>query len=129
MPEVTATGDPYNYIGHSLWSADPLLQVDMDEFRVYKGPLSAGQIAADHALGPNQMIGSNLNVSLNVRTSGNNIILSWPTTSALVNVMSSTSLNAGATWTAVTGPVVINGSNYEMTVPAGGVGTFFRLQK
>lgn len=129
MPEVTATGDPYNYIGHSLYSADPLLQVDMDEFRVYSGPLSPGQIAADHALGPNQLIGSNLNVSLTSRMSGNNIILSWPTNSALVNVMSSTSLGANATWTAVTGPLVINGPNYEMTVPASGAGTFFRLQK
>jgi len=29
----------------------------------------------------------------------------------------------------VTGSLVVNGPNYEMTVPAAGAGTFFRLQK
>ncbi|HWC58323.1 MAG TPA: hypothetical protein VHC44_01420 [Verrucomicrobiae bacterium] len=129
MPEVTATGDPNNYIGRSLWSADPLLALTMDEFRIYKGPMSPGQIAADHALGPNQLIGSNLNVSLSTKISGNNLVLTWPTNSALVNVMWSSSLNANATWAPVTGSLVINGPNYEMTLPASGASAFYRLQK
>ena len=47
MSEVTATGDPYNYLGQSLWSADPYLPAYINEFRIYSGPLSAAQISAD----------------------------------------------------------------------------------
>ena len=55
MADAMATGDPLNYVGHSLYSADPYLALNMDEFRIYSGPLTAGQIKADAALGPNQL--------------------------------------------------------------------------
>ncbi len=37
---ATLGADPLNYLGLSLYSADPLLNASIDEFRIYNGPLS-----------------------------------------------------------------------------------------
>jgi hypothetical protein len=41
LTEAMSTGNPLNYIGRSLWVADPPIALTMDEFRIYDGPLSA----------------------------------------------------------------------------------------
>jgi hypothetical protein len=122
--------DPINYLGASLYGSDPLLKASINEFRIYKGPLTVGQIQADHALGPDQLIGSSTTVSLSAASaSGGHVMLKWPTTSALVNLMSSPTLGAGATWTPVSnGVLTASGGNYQMTVPVSDT-LFFRLQK
>jgi hypothetical protein len=130
LTDALSTGDPANYIGHSLWSADPYMQANIDEFRIYSGPLTAGEIAADHALGPNALIGTTTSVALTAKPSGGNVILSWPTTSALVNVMSSPTLGSGATWSPVnSSSVTILSGNYNLSVPATDATRYFRLQK
>jgi hypothetical protein len=120
--------DPTNYIGQSLYTGDPGLLANIDEFRIYKGPLTAGQVAADKALGPNQIMGTSTNVSLHATFSGGNMMLSWPTTSALVDLMSSPVLGPGAVWTPVnTSSLTVVGGNYQLAVPATGA-RFYRLQ-
>ena len=126
--DAMSTGDPYNLIGHSLYSADPYLPVTMDEFLIYQGPKTVGQIEADAALGPNQLIGVSTTVSLSAKRSGKNLLLQWPTSSALVNLMSSPSLGASANWTPVVGPPTTAGGNYQATVTPSGTTQFFRLQ-
>jgi hypothetical protein len=130
---ATLGDDPINYLGESLYSSDPFLVGSIDEFRIYNGALTAGQILADYALGPNQLIGTSQNVSLSVKVSGDPaLVLSWPTSSALVAVMSTPTLGAGASWTAVTGyPLVVANGKYQMTIPAAAVSgqRFFRLQQ
>jgi hypothetical protein len=126
----TLGADPINYLGLSLYAADPFLNASIDEFRIYNGALSAPQIAADYALGPNQIIGTSTNVSLTVSNAGGgNLLIKWPTTSALVNLSSSPTLGPGATWTTVSGTLTVSGANYQMTVPASGSAQFFRLQQ
>jgi hypothetical protein len=126
----TLGADTNNYIGQSLYAADPGLLANIDEFRIYNTALTPGQIAADHALGANQMIGTSTSVSLTASLVSTNIVLKWPTTSALVTVQTSSSLGAGAVWTPVTSPLATDGSgNYQMTVPASGTAQFFRLQQ
>jgi hypothetical protein len=130
MAEVTTTGDPFNLIGRSLYSADPYLPASIDEFRIYKGPLTAGQIKAGALLGPNQLIGTSTTVSLSATLSGGNIVIRWPTNSALVTLMSSPVLGPGATWTPVpTATMSLSGSNYQVTRPATSAATYFRLQQ
>lgn len=130
LTDAFATGDPVNYLGRSLWSADPALAMLMNEFRIYNGPLSPGQVKANALLGPNQLVGANTSVSLTATASGSNIILTWPTTSALVTLLSSPALGAAAVWTPVSaGSLVIDGSNYKWTVPQSGAAQFYRLQK
>jgi hypothetical protein len=127
----TLGGDPFNYLGSSLYSADAGLLASIDEFRIYTNALTAAQIAADHALGPNQFIGtSTATVILSASRSGGNLIIKWPTTSALVNLVSSPALGAGAVWTPVNGTLTTDGSgHYQMTIPASGSAQFFRLQQ
>jgi hypothetical protein len=123
--------DPNNYIGQSLYTADPGLLANVDEFRVYDTALTPGQIAADHALGANQLIGtSTATVSLSASISGTNTVIKWPTSSALVNVMTSTTLGSGAVWTPANGTLTTDGSgNYQLTVPTSSSAQFFRLQQ
>jgi hypothetical protein len=117
-----------NYIGQSLYTGDPGLLANIDEFRIYNGPLTAAQVAADNALGPNQLRGTSTSVSLSAARSGGNVVLSWPTTSALVTLMSSPTLGSSAVWTSVnTSSLVVVGGKYQITVPATGT-AFFRLQ-
>jgi hypothetical protein len=121
--------DPLNYLGASLYGSDPLLKASINEFRIYNGPLTAGQIQADYALGPNQFIGTVTNVSLTASISGTNVLVTWPTNSALVTLMSSSALGSSASWSAASGSLVVAGGKYQMTVPATATAQFFRLQK
>ncbi|HEX3628070.1 MAG TPA: Ig-like domain-containing protein [Verrucomicrobiae bacterium] len=122
--------DSTNFIGQSLYTADPGLLANIDEFRIYNGALSPSQIAADLALGPNQARGSNTNVKLSVVESGSNVVCSWPTSSAAVTLLSSPVLGPNAVWTPVAmpkGAMVVSGPNYSVTLPSSGGGLFFRL--
>jgi len=79
-------------------------------------------------LGPNQFIGTSTNVSLTAKSSGGNLVITWPTASALVNLVSSPALGAGAVWSAAgTLPTTVGG-NYQVTIPATGTARFYRLQ-
>jgi hypothetical protein len=129
----TLGADPNNYLGHSLYLADPGLLGSIDECRIYNGPLTASQVAADSALGPNQLRGASLApVSLSAAQSGGNVVLKWPTTSALVTVQASPVLGPSATWTAVTvpsGALTTSGGNYQLTLPISGTAQFYRLSE
>jgi hypothetical protein len=126
---ATLGADPLNYLGESLYSLDPFFDGTIDEFRIYNGPLTAGQILADYALGPNQLIGTSRNTTLLAQANGDpTLVLSWPTTSALVSVYSSASLT-GASWSPVIAPMTVVGANYRMTVPMTSGQQFFRLQQ
>ena len=127
---ATLGADPLNYLGASLYFADPFFAGSIDEFRIYNGPLTAGQILADYALGPNQLIGTSRNTTLLAQMNGDpSLVLSWPTNSVLVSVYSSAALGPGASWSPVIAPMTVVGTNYQMTVPATSTAQFFRLQQ
>ena len=121
--------DPDNFIGRDDWGNDPFLNGSIAEFRIYNTALTAAQVSADHVLGPNAVIGSNTHVSLTSSLDGlGNILLSWPTTSAYVTLVSTTSLPGGC-WAPVSnGTLAIVGGNYVETVPITGTSQFFGLQ-
>jgi hypothetical protein len=122
--------DPLNYIGQSLYTGDPGLLANIDEVRIYTNVLTSAQIAADTALGPNQLIGTSTNVTAAAVMTNGNLVIKWPTTSALVSLMSSPQLGAGASWTPVAGGLTTDGSgNYQMNIPMTGAARFFRLQQ
>lgn len=125
--------DPINYLGASLYGTDPGLNGSIDEVRIYNGALTAAQAAADYALGPNQLRGTSLApVTLHVTQSGNNLIFSWPTTSALVTLQASATLGPSPTWTAVNipaGAMTASGGNYQLTLPMSTSIQFYRLSQ
>ncbi len=49
MSSVTSV---LNYIGRSLYNADPYPNLSIDEFRIWQGALTASQIASDYTDGP-----------------------------------------------------------------------------
>src|ERR1022692_3945023 len=125
---LSSINDTNNSLGRSQY-ADPFLNASINEFRIYSGLLTAAHIMADSALGPDQFIGTTTNVSLTVTRSGGNLIIKWPTSSALVALMSSPALGAGAVWSPVNSVPTIVGGNYQATVPISGSAQYFRLQQ
>jgi hypothetical protein len=118
-----------NYIGHSLYASDPTLNGSVAEFRIYSSPLTATQINADYLLGPSQVLGTNSNVKLAATFSGTNVVVTWPTDSAFVNLVSSTALGTGAGWAPVAnGTLAIVGGNFQETIPITGSARFFVLE-
>ncbi len=122
--------DPLNYIGQSLYTGDPGLLANIQEFRIYSTALTPAQIAADYVLGPTQVLGTSTHVKLSASHTSSSTVLKWPTTSALGTVLTSSTLGAGAVWTPVNVPLSTDGSgNYQITVPNAGTAQFFRLQE
>jgi hypothetical protein len=125
----TLGADPLNGLGVSLYAADPYLTGSINEFRIHNGPLTAAQIAANNALGPDQLIGTATSVSMAAANVGSgNVALTWSTNSALVTVMASPTLGPGASWTQVSGTLTQVSGKYQMIVPVTGTARFFRLQ-
>jgi Concanavalin A-like lectin/glucanases superfamily len=127
----TLGADPLNYIGESLYTTDPGLLANVDEFRIYSNALTAAQVAADHALGPNQFIGTGTVVSLTASQSAGDLVLKWPTSSALVALVSSPTLGSGAVWSQVNmAALTTDGAgHYQISIPATGSAQFYRLEQ
>jgi hypothetical protein len=53
---LASVNDVYSYLGRSLYTSDPYAPLNVDEFRIYNGALSAQQVALDAASGPAQII-------------------------------------------------------------------------
>jgi hypothetical protein len=118
-----------NYIGKSQY-ADPYLNGLIDEFRIYTVPLCASEIAATEALGPNQLLSTNI-PTISVTTTPTNLTLTWPLASAGFKVQSNTNLVSG-NWVNVTSPAPqIIGGQWLVTLPLSGGdnSTFYRLSK
>ncbi len=117
--------DTTNFIGQSLYTGDPGLLANVDEFRIYNGALTQGQIQADDAAGPNALPVQPMTIVL----SGKNVIISWPVagTSGLT-LMKSATIDAHASWSPAGGTQTVVGSNNQATIPMSqGSTEFFRL--
>jgi hypothetical protein len=53
---LSAINDVNSWIGHSQFEADPNLDADVTEFRIYEAALDAEQVATSYALGPDGLI-------------------------------------------------------------------------
>jgi arabinoxylan arabinofuranohydrolase len=118
-----------NYMGKSQY-ADPYLNGLIDEFRIYTVALSASEIAATDALGPNQLLSTN-SPPISMTATPANLTLTWPLASAGFTLQSRTNLVEGS-WLNVTSPAPqIVGGQWQVTLPLSGNTdlTFYRLFK
>ena len=118
-----------NYIGKSQWP-DPYLNGSIDEFRIYGVALSAAEIAATYALGPNQLLSTNRPTAV-LSMSGANLNMSWPVASAGFALQSCTNL-ASPTWVTVTSaaPQIVNGQwSVTLPLPTNAEPVFYRLTR
>jgi hypothetical protein len=82
-----------NYIGKSQY-ADPYPDGSLRDFRIYSVGLSAAEIAATAALGPDQLLITN-RPPIEMTVTGTGLTLSWPLACAGFTVQSSTNLRRG----------------------------------
>jgi hypothetical protein len=123
----TSVDDLYSFIGRSLYSGDSYFNFSLDEFRIYNGALSAAEIAASQALGPNQLL-SAANPPLTTSASGGGLMLSWPVASAGYTVMTTTNLLNG-NWTPASVTAQIVSNQWQVVLPVSGSAQFYRLQR
>lgn len=119
-----------NYLGRSQYGADPYLNATFDEFRIYSVALSAAEIAATYALGPDQVL-SDANPALSLAAAGGTLAFTWPLENAGFTLQSRTNLTEGD-WVNVTSPVPqIVGGKWQVILPNPGdaPARFYRLVK
>lgn len=118
-----------NYLGRSQW-ADPYLNGQLDEFRIYSVAYSAAEIAAMAALGPNQLLSGD-SPPLNWAATSTTLTLTWPLASAGYTVQSRTNLVLGD-WVSMVSPAPqIIGGQWQVVLPvsANTGSIFYRLSK
>lgn len=128
---LSVVDDRNNWLGRSNWQ-DPYYNGSVDEFRIYDGASSDAQIAADYAAGPDSLAVVRPTVTFTTTGGGGvggQLKVSWPVSAGSYTLKSSSSLGAGATWSAAGTPSV-EGDNNVVTVTITGDGSmFFRLEK
>lgn len=118
-----------NYFGRSQY-ADPHLNGELDEVRIHSVALSAAEIAASHALGPNQLLSAEPPV-LTATPTGPNLELTWPLASAGYRVEWRTNLTTGAWTPLATPPPQLTNGAWRVTLPLAPdtPQTFYRLAR
>jgi hypothetical protein len=117
----------FAYVGGPVNWIEPFLNGTIDEIRLYYGALSATQIAADNAAGPDSVPAS---PTLTAVLSGQSLLVSWPAASAAFGftLESSPALSGpSVNWQPVGGTPTPNGANLTLSVPLSGSAAFFRL--
>jgi hypothetical protein len=116
-----------NYLGKSQF-ADPYLNGQLNEFRLYNIALSPDEIAAAYAIGVDTLFSTNSPV-VNMQTSGTDLMMSWPAANPGYTLQFTTDLSSGI-WSPVGLPLPqIVGTNYQLTVPSTNLSLYFRLSK
>jgi len=126
---LTAVNDVHNFVGRSLYTGDAFLNGTVDEFRIYYGALSASQIAANFAAGPDVVALQGAPPGLSVALSQGNIVISWPDSAGGFILESIDTLGTAANWSQVNETVTSQNGQSTVNLPAAGNTRFFRLRK
>lgn len=126
---LTLINDVNNWLGRSQWP-DAMFQGVFNEFRIWQGVLSADQVAANYAAGPDQLPEPTTPPTLAISRSGGNVVLSWPANATGFVLDVTPSLAPPITWTSVnTGGAVEEGGLKKLTLPLEAGPRFYRMRK
>jgi len=125
IPPLTGVNTSQAYIGRSLFSADGWLNGTIDEFRIYDGRLTPGEISASLMAGPDTLA---LPVRLEQSLTGGIMSLNWPSYAAGYKLESTTNL-ASLNWVSTNSTPVISEGRYETTLTATNSAHYFRLRR
>lgn len=117
-------GTADNWIGYSPYG-DAGITGTIDEYRIYNGRLTPGEIMASDLLGPDVTLATN--AMLSIMESNRTVTLSWPLADAGFVLQTTGSLNSGTTWTTVTNSPMLTNSTWQLTFPISATNQFFRL--
>lgn len=126
--QLSTVHDVFNYIARSLYEADSYISVNVDEYRIYDGALTADQVAESHALGPNAVPDLGQPPVLSVSYDAGNVVLSWSTNATGFQLMSRMALT-DPTWEPVEAAPEVSGSEYRVVLPASDTSRFFILSR
>lgn len=125
---LSTVGKQWSFLGRSLFSADPYLNADIDEFRIYDGRLTPGEIANNYAAGPDIVFQP---TSFAWTNNAGDLTFEWPTYPGGYALAFSTALSTNTAWIPMESPWPENGS-YTLTIPMDAISTsnaFFRLYR
>jgi hypothetical protein len=123
---VTANIDVNSFIGRSMFNLDPFLSGSVDEFRIYRGALTAAQVASDYAAGPNAL--PTPAPSLGIALGNGRVIISWSTNNTAGYVLQ-TSTDLKGIWSdSGLTPSAQNGQNVVIDTISSRA-KFYRLSK
>jgi Concanavalin A-like lectin/glucanases superfamily len=120
----SALSDTDNWLSRDQWG-DWMFNGAYNDFRIWNGALTAGQVASLYAAGPNVVVGPQLNIT---PTTGGQLNVTWPANATSFILQSTTNLTSGA-WSMVSGtPTVVNGLN-TLTIGSSQARVFYRLKQ
>ena len=122
---LSALQDVNNYLGRSGYAGDPTFNGSYDEFRIYDGALSAVEVAANFASGPNYSAAPKLNVTF----SGGQLVFTWPLSASNATLVVSHDLGTGGTWTSANATVIQANGAYSATVTPTQSPSFYGLKQ
>lgn len=122
---LSAIVDTNNFLGRSQYTQDSYYCGRFDEFRIYAGLLSASDVQADFAAGPNKV---GTDYSLHTLPATNGLTITWGKSATNLNLFSSPVIGPGGIWTAVDSTPMLQNERYRVTIPLTNDAGFFRLQ-
>jgi hypothetical protein len=121
--------DVNNWLGRAQWG-DPMFQGTYNEFRIWEGALTADQVAAAYAAGPNQLPDVSPAPTITPSLSGSSLVLRWPATTSGFVLESTVLLGPPASWGAVdTSGAVDEGGQKVLTLAIDSATKFYRFRK
>ncbi len=120
--------DYNNWLGRSQWTRDPFYNGEYEEFRIWDGVLSAEEIAAHNAAGPDQQF-VRVRPQLFFSRLGSELILSWYTNYATEFMVQSAPSPVSTTWINVTNTVLVTNGTFQVKLPSTSTAAFYRLKR
>ncbi|MBN2163802.1 MAG: family 43 glycosylhydrolase [Pontiellaceae bacterium] len=127
LPLLSTVSPAYAFLGRSLFVADPYLNADIDEFRIYDGRLSQQEVIDHFAAGPDADYPAGTYAWTN---NAGNISFEWPTYPAGYELEFTTKLQSNTVWSGLPAPLPEGGSN-RVSVSADSISAsnaFFRIR-
>ena len=121
--QVTDNINVNNFIGRSMFNADPFLTGAVDEFRIYQGALTASTVASNFAAGPNLV--PTPAPSLAIRLGQGAVTISWPAGGPYILA---TTTNLLTSWVFSNLPTTNQNGQISVTDLVTNQARFYRLQ-
>lgn len=116
------------WLGRSQFP-DPNFAGRYNEFRIYKGAMSAAQVTANFAAGPDTILRPIPKLSIQDGLTAGTVVLTWPAAETGLFVERSPSVGTGAVWTKVGDGTPVVRENFRITVNADQAAQYFRLNR
>lgn len=127
---LSTINDVNNWLGRSQWN-DAMFQGKYDEFRIYDGAMSASEMAAIVAAGPDKLPSAvTTKPTITFGLAAGKLVIGWPATASTFTLESTVALGSTASWTKVDiSGAVDQGGNKQLSLTLDGVSKFYRMKQ